>query len=168
MSCVGRERIFEHFSRTLSIPMVLLRLNYATEMRYGVLVDVARRVWESQPVDVTMGHLNALWQADANAMALAAFDHLGSPPPVLNFAGAELLSVRRVAEEFGRAFGRPVTLQGVESADALLSNGQLGHRLLGSPRVGAGQLMHWIADWVRRGGASLGKPTHFEARDGKF
>jgi nucleoside-diphosphate-sugar epimerase len=168
MSCLGRERIFEHFSRTCQVPMAMLRLNYATEMRYGVLVDLARRVWEGQPVDVTMGHLNALWQADANAMALAAFAHVSSPPLVLNVVGPEMLSVRRVAEQFGQLFGKPVTVQGTEGADALLSNGQLGHRLFGYPRVGAGQMIHWIADWVRRGGETLGKPTHFEVRDGKF
>ena len=168
MSCVGRERIFEHFCRRYETPMAVLRLNYATEMRYGVLVDLAQRVWGGQPVDLTMGHLNAIWQADANAMALAAFGHTSVPPFLLNVAGPELLSVRRVAEEFGRLLGRTVTFQGTESADAFLSNGQLGHRLFGYPRVNAGQMIHWIADWVRRDGPTLGKPTHFEVRDGKF
>jgi nucleoside-diphosphate-sugar epimerase len=168
MSCVGRERIFEHFSRTYQIPMVLLRLNYAVEMRYGVLVDVARRVWEGQPVDVTMGCLNAIWQADANAAALAAFDHVASPPRVVNVAGPEVLSVRRVTEQFGRLFEKTATITGTESGDALLSNGQLGCRLFGYPRVGAAQIIEWIADWTRRGGETLGKPTHFEVRDGKF
>jgi nucleoside-diphosphate-sugar epimerase len=168
MSCVGRERIFEHFSRTLGIPLVLLRLNYATELRYGVLVDVARRVWTGEPVDVAMGQLNALWQGDANAMALAAFAHLASPPLVLNLAGPEQLSVRRVAEQFGQMLGKPVTFHGNEAADALLSNGQRAHRLFGYPRVGARQMIEWIANWVRHDGASLDKPTHFEARDGRF
>jgi nucleoside-diphosphate-sugar epimerase len=168
MSCVGRERIFEHFSRTFQIPIVLLRLNYAVEMRYGVLVDLAQRVWAGQPVGLSMGSFNAVWQADANAAALAALAHTASPPRVLNLAGPELLSVRRVAEAFGLLFGKPVVFEGEESADALLSNGQLGHRLFGYPRVGAGQMIHWIADWVRRGGETLGKPTHFEVRDGKF
>ncbi len=168
MSCVGRERILEHFSRSLTIPMTILRLNYATEMRYGVLVDLAQRVHAGQPIDLTMGHLNAIWQADANAMALASLDRATSPPLVVNLAGPELLSVRRVAAEFGRLLDRPVTFRGTESADALLSNGQLGHRLFGYPRVPAGQMMHWIADWIARGGETLGKPTHFEVRDGKF
>jgi uncharacterized protein YbjT (DUF2867 family) len=115
-----------------------------------------------------MGNLNAIWQADANAMTLRAFDHVASPPFVLNVAGPELLSVRRVAEQLGRLLGQPVTFRGAESPDALLSNGQLGHRLFGYPRVSAGQMIGWIADWVKRGGASLGKPTHFEVRDGRF
>jgi hypothetical protein len=168
MSCVGRERIFEHFSRTLGIPMALLRLNYATELRYGVLVDIARNVWASNPIDLAMGNLNAIWQADANAMALQAFDHMSSPPLVLNLAGPEMLSVRRLAEEFGEIFGKPVSFRGSEAPDALLSNGQLGYRLCGYPGVSIGQMVQWIADWVRRGGESLGKPTHFEVRDGNF
>jgi nucleoside-diphosphate-sugar epimerase len=168
MSCLGRERIFEHFSRTLGIPTALLRLNYACELRYGVLVDLAQRVLAGEAIELGMGHLNAIWQADANAMALCAFGHMASPPSVFNVAGPETLSVRRVAEEFGRLLGRPVRFQGSEAADALLSNGQLGHRLFGYPRVSAGQMIHWIADWLRRGGPTLGKPTHFEVRDGKF
>ena len=168
MTSVGRERICEHFSRMLTLPLALLRLNYATELRYGVLVDLALKVQAGQEVDLAMGCFNALWQADANAMALRAFDHLASPPFVVNLAGPELLSVRRVAEEFGQLLGRPVAFRGSEAADALLSNGQLGHRLFGYPRVSAGQMIRWIADWVRRGGANLGKPTHFEVRDGQF
>jgi nucleoside-diphosphate-sugar epimerase len=168
MSCLGRERIFEHFSRAYEIALTLVRLNYATEMRYGVLVDLARRVWDGLAVDLTMGHLNAIWQADASAMALASFGRAASPPFVLNVAGPELLSVRRVAEQFGQLFGRPAAFQGTESADALLSNGQEGHRLFGYPRVSAGQMIHWIADWVARGGEVWDKPTHFEVRDGQF
>jgi nucleoside-diphosphate-sugar epimerase len=168
MSCVGRERIFEHFSRTLGTPTALLRLNYATEVRYGVLVDVARRVWAGEPVSLAMGYLNALWQGDANAMALCAFGHAGSPPFVVNLAGPETLSVRRVAEEFGRLLGRDVTFTGTEAPDALLSNGQLGHQLFGYPRVGPRQMMAWVADWVKRGGPTLDKPTHFESREGRF
>lgn len=168
MSCVGRERIFEHFSRIYQIPMAILRLNYATEMRYGVLVDLAQHVLKGKAIDLTMGHFNAIWQADANAMALASFGQLATPPLVVNLAGPEQLSVRHVAEEFGRLLGKPVVFAGAESAQAILSNGQLGHRLFGSPRVGAAQMIRWIADWLGRGGETLGKPTHFEVRDGKF
>jgi nucleoside-diphosphate-sugar epimerase len=168
ITTLGRERILEHFSRVLGIPLVLLRLNYATEMRYGVLVDLARRVWADEPVSLAMGTLNALWQGDANAMALAAFDHLGSPPTVLNLAGPEILSVRRLAEELGRLFNKPVRFEGTEAADALVSNGQRAINLFGYPRVGPSRLVEWIADWVRRGGDDLGKPTHFENREGNY
>jgi nucleoside-diphosphate-sugar epimerase len=168
MSCLGRERILEYFSRLHGTPLVLLRLNYATELRYGVLADIARRVFAGEAIDLAMGHLNAIWQADANAVALQAFSLVASPPRVLNVAGPELLSVRRVAEEFGRLFGKPVTFRGTESPDALLSSAQQAHQLFGYPRVGVRQLVEWIADWVRRGGEDLGRPTHFEVRDGNF
>lgn len=167
-SCVGRERLFEYFSRTNDIPMSLLRLNYATEMRYGVLVDLAQQVRLGRPVDVTMGHVNALWQADANAMALASFAHVGAPPMVLNLAGPELLSVRRLATEFAQRFGQSLVIEGTESSDALLSNAQRAHRLFGYPRFSAGQMMTWIANWLERSGETLGKPTHFEVRHGQF
>jgi hypothetical protein len=168
MTAVGRERIFEHFSRALDIPLALVRLNYANELRYGVLADLARSVWNEEPIDLEMGAFNAIWQGDANAAVLAAFDHLSVPPAVINVAGPEQLGVRSVAMEFGRLLGKRVTLRGVEAADALLSNAQLSHRLFGYPRVGARQMMEWIADWVRRGGESLDKPTHFQVRDGNF
>ncbi len=168
MSCVGRERVFEHFSRTLNIPLALLRLNYAVELRYGVLVDLAQRVWAGQAIDLTMGNFNVIWQGDANAVTLQAFDHVASPPFVVNVTGPELLSVRRIAEEFGRLFGKEVAFHGQEAGDALLSNAQRGHGLFGYPRVGVRQMVSWVADWVRRGGPTLGKPTHFETRDGKF
>lgn len=167
-SALGRERIYEHFSRHAGIPMAILRLNYANELRYGVLVDVARKVQADEPIELAAGHVNAIWQADANAMALASFKHVASPPLVLNVAGPETLSVRRIAQQFGQLLGKPVTLSGEEAETALLSNSQLSHRLFGYPRASAGQMMLWIADWVSRGGESLHKPTHFESRDGKF
>jgi nucleoside-diphosphate-sugar epimerase len=168
MSTLGRERLAEYCSRTWDIPLALLRLNYANELRYGVLVDLAQRVLAGQPIDVSMGYLNAVWQADANAMTLCAFDHASNPPFVVNLAGPELLSVRRVAQQFGALFNRPVTITGTEASDAFISNGQLGHRLFGYPRVPVAQMITWIADWLQRGGATLGKPTHFEARDGLY
>jgi len=167
-SCVARERMYEYFSAVYNIPVALLRLNYATEMRYGVLLDLARKVWTGQPLDLTMGHVNVIWQADANAMALCALEHTATPPLVVNLAGPESLSVRRVAEDFAEIFTKPAIFQGAEAEDAYLSNGQLGYRLFGYPRVGVQQLVQWVADWVRRGGATLDRPTHFEVRDGKF
>ena len=168
MSCLGRERLIEHFSREHHTPVALLRLNYATEMRYGVLVDLARRVFDREPIDVTMGYFNAIWQADANAMALAAVAHTSSPPLVVNIAGGEELSVRSTCIELARLLGVEVTFTGREAADALLSNGTRGRMLLGTPRVDASRLVAWTADWVRRGGESLDKPTHFESRSGRF
>jgi len=168
MSCVGRERIFEHSSRTFGTPVAILRLNYACDLRYGVLVDLARRVEEEQPVDLTMGCFNTIWQGDANAVALRALAHASSPPFVVNVTGPELLSVRRVSELLGALLEKPVTFVGSEAADAFLSNAEKAHKLFGLPRVAAEQLIRRVADWVKRGGESLAKPTHFEVRHGKF
>ena len=168
MSCLGRERLFEHFSRTLSIPVSIIRLNYATELRYGVLVDIAQRVFSGKPVSLSMGYLNAIWQGDANAMSLQSLAFASSPPFVINIAGAELLSVRKLAEQFAARFQKPVQFEGVEAPDALLSNAQKSFELFGKPRVSYEQMIAWIADWTIRGGETLAKPTHFENRAGRF
>ncbi len=168
MSCLGRERMFEHFSRTLGIPTALLRLNYACELRYGVLVDLARKIWTGQPVDLAMGWFNCLWQGDANALTLQSLALTATPPVVLNLTGPELLRVRDVAEELGRRLDRPVTFTGTEGDSALLNNARTTLTRLGPPRVPASELLTWVADWVQRDGPTLGKPTHFESRDGRF
>jgi len=168
MSCVGRERMFEHFSATRGTPVSILRLNYACELRYGVIVDLARKVFSGEPIDVTMGSFNAIWQGDANAMALASLAVAQSPALALNLAGPEQLGVRSVCKRLAELLDRDVTYIGKEASDAILSNGQLGHRLFGYPRVPVDVLIEWIADWVKSGGESLAKPTHFETRDGKY
>jgi len=168
MSCLGRERIFSHFSQALGIPTVLFRLNYAHEMRYGVTVDIGQQVLAGQPVDVTMGYYNAIWQGDCIAMTLRALEHAASPAVPINVAGPEKLRTREVAEEFGRLLGKPVKIIGTAAQDALLSDGRRGYELLGRPQVTAAQMIRWIAGWISRGGASLNKPTHFQTRDGKF
>ncbi len=168
ITAMGRERIFSHFSAQLGFPLSIVRLNYANELRYGVLVDLARRVLAGEPIDLAMGNFNAIWQGDANAMALASLALASAPPFVFNLAGPEMLSVRRVCEQFGRLLDRPLQFVGREADDALLSNSQRAMQRFGYPRISAQQLIEWIADWVRRGGASLGKPTHFETRDGRF
>jgi len=168
ITVLGRERMFEYFSRERGLPVALLRLNYATELRYGVLVDLARKVLAGEPVDLAMGYVNVIWQAEANAMALISLLHAATPPRILNIAGPEILRVRDVCEEFGRLFGKPNEFVGQESPDALLNNAARSYELLGRPVVPAQQMIRWTADWVQRGGASLGKPTHFESRDGKF
>jgi nucleoside-diphosphate-sugar epimerase len=168
MSCLGRERILEHLSRTLGIPMALIRLNYAAEMRYGVLIDLARKVLAGSPIDLAMGYFNVIWQADANAFALRAFDHAATPPMVFNATGPETLGVRQVAERFGERFGLPLDFRGEEAPDALLSDASLCGRLFGPPRVGAAKLIEMTAAWLKSGGQTIDKPTHFEARDGRF
>jgi nucleoside-diphosphate-sugar epimerase len=168
MSCVGRERILSDASATLGTPMAILRLNYAVEMRYGVFVDLARRILEGQPIDLTTGHVNAIWQGDAVAVALRALEHVASPPLVLNLTGPEMLSVRAVAEELGRLLGRPVSFQGEEAGEALLSDSRRCRDLFGPPLVPLDRVLGWTADWLRRGGPTFDKPTYFEVRDGRF
>jgi nucleoside-diphosphate-sugar epimerase len=168
MSCLGRERMFEYFSAKQGTPVAIVRLNYATELRYGVLLDLAQKVWLEQPIDVAMGFANVIWQADANAMALCLLEHTASPANIVNLAGPEILRVRQVCEDLGAILGRRVRCVGQECTDALLSNGAKAYELVGRPRVSAGEIIRWTAEWVRRGGDTHGKPTHFEVRDGKF
>ena len=168
MSALGRERLFEYFSRSQQTPMAIIRLNYSCELRYGVLVDLAQRIHAGQAIDLAMGYLNTIWQGDANAMALRALEAVASPPAVINLTGPELLSVRAASERLGELLGKPVTFQGEETPTAILSNVSRAIELWGPPRVSIDQLLVWIASWVSRGGRSLGKPTHFESRDGKF
>jgi nucleoside-diphosphate-sugar epimerase len=168
MSCLGRERMFEHFSRTLGIPTALVRLNYACEPRYGVLVDLAETVLRDEPIDLAMGHFNVIWQGDANAMTLQCFDHVATPPLVINVTGPQTLSVRTVANQLGLLLGKTPRFVGREAETALLSNAARATELFGPPRVSTEQLLPWIAEWLRRGGPTLGKPTHFESRAGRF
>ncbi len=168
MSCLARERLFEHFSIAQGTKTILLRLNYATEMRYGLLVDLARRLAEGVPVDLTMGYVNVIWQGDANAMALAALAQATAPAAVANLAGPGPLSVRDVCEALAVRMGVAARFAGTEAPDALLSDGSAGWAMLGRPRVELDRLIAWTADWVARGGPFLDKPTHFESRDGRF
>lgn len=168
MSCVGRERIFEHFSRAHGTKMTILRLNYASELRYGVLLDIAQRVNSGQPVSLSMGYLNTIWQADASAMSLQSLAVVSSPPNIINITGPELLSVQAVAKKCGAALEKGVKFEGRESSDALLSNARKSHELFGHPRIQAWQIIEWIADWVKRNEPTFAKPTHFEERGGQF
>jgi len=168
ISALGRERMFEHFSHQYGTAAVILRLNYAIDLRYGVLRDVADKVYHSAPVDLAMGAANVIWQRDANSVALRAFAHAQSPPLILNLTGPETVSIRAVAQRFGQLFGLEPILTGAEAATALLNNASRCHALFGYPSVSLDQMIQWIAHWVGLGGRSLGKPTHFEQRDGKF
>jgi nucleoside-diphosphate-sugar epimerase len=168
MSCVGRERIFEHFGRMNKTPMTILRLNYASELRYGVLLDIAQRVDAGHPVSLSMGYLNTIWQADASAMALESLVYATTPPNVINISGSELLRVQHLASGFGERLGKPVRFEGIESSDALLSNAHKSFELFGRPAVSVQQMVDWIAVWLKNGGPTLAKPTHFEERAGHF
>lgn len=168
MTAVGRERMYVYASNRWQFPLALLRLNYATELRYGVLVDLAQQVAAGQPIDVTMGYVNVLWLRDANAMSLAAFAQAAHPAAVLNVAGPEILRLRDACRRMGEHIGKRVDFVGVESDQALLNNGRAAYAKLGSPEMSVDTMLRWTAQWVSRGGESLGKPTHFQVRDGRF
>jgi nucleoside-diphosphate-sugar epimerase len=168
MSCLGRERVMSRFAQHNGTPLAIIRLNYAVEMRYGVLIDIARTVQSGAPVDVTMSAVNVVWQGYANEAVLRSLLHATPEPFVLNVAGPETLSVRQLAGDFGRLFGVEPVLTGAEAPNALLSNSGKCIRLFGYPSVSLGQLEEWTANWLKKGLPLLGKPTGFQKRDGKF
>jgi nucleoside-diphosphate-sugar epimerase len=167
-SCLGRERVVEFVSREQGLKALIFRLNYAVDLRYGTLVDIARKVFDGQPVDLTVGSFNAIWQGDANSYALRSLELCASPPTILNVTGAERISVREIAQWFGTRFQRPVRFTGSEGPVALLSDSSLCRSRLGEPQVPLPVLTEWVAHWVETGGSSLNKPTHFEVTDGRY
>jgi len=167
-SALGRERLFEYGSDRWQTPVALLRLNYAVELRYGVLLDIGLAVKDGRPVDLRMGVVNVIWQGDANSVCLRAFAHCQTPPLVLNLTGPETLPVRYIAERFGERLGVKPVWQGTESPNALISNASKVHQLFGYPSIAPNDIIDWTADWIARGGPTLNKPTHFQTSDGKF
>ncbi len=167
-SALGRERILDYFSRRNGTPIAILRLNYAVELRYGVLHDVAASVFERRPIDLSMGYVNVIWQRDANSIALRSLEHAASPPTVLNVTGPETVSIRWLAERFGALLGLDPVFAGTEQPTALLSNASTCRQWFGPPEVSLDQMIEWVAAWVRQGGRSLGKPTHYQERTGVF
>ncbi len=167
-SCLGRERMFEFGSIRYNTPVSLIRLNYAVEMRYGVLVDIALKVKNETPVDLSMGYFNVIWQGDSNDVVLRSLAHCETPAKIFNISGSEILSVREVAIAFGKLFGVEPILTGKEENTALLSNSELAYSVFGKPKTSVHQIIKWTAEWLKSGHNLLGKPTHFEVRDGKY
>ena len=160
-SCLSRERICAYFSSQFGTPMAFLRLNYAIDLRYGILLDIAEKVYAEEPISLQMGSVNVIWQGDANAIALRAFLHCQSPPFVLNVTGPETVSIRYLASCFGAVFNKSPRFVGEEASTALLSNAARCHQLFGYPRVSLGQMIEWVAEWVRMGGTTLRKTDPF-------
>ncbi|MCB1128550.1 MAG: epimerase, partial [Verrucomicrobiae bacterium] len=167
-AAISRERLFEYHARIHATPLVLLRLNYAVELRYGVVHDLALRIWRGEPVELANGWFNCIWQGDANELILRALSLTSSPPAAWNLSSPKPVSVREVAHDFGRLLEKPVQLTGAEAGDALLANTSALCERLGEPATPIDRVSEWIAHWVRNGGPSLNKPTGFEVRDGRY
>jgi nucleoside-diphosphate-sugar epimerase len=167
-SCVGRERMFEYFSNQFKTPGRLFRLNYAIDMRYGVLHDIASKVLAGKPIDISLGHVNFIWQGDASSQALRCLAHCDTPTSPINVSGHEILAVRDLAAKFGKLLGKEPVIVGKEEPTAWLTNTSQAVKLFGLPIVDTAQLIKWTADWVTRSMPSLGKPTKYEVRDGRY
>jgi nucleoside-diphosphate-sugar epimerase len=167
-SCLGRERLFEYISSKYGTPVLLYRLNYAIDLKYGVLLEIAKKVWNQEAIDLRMGHVNIIWQGDANEMAIRSLLHCSNPPAKLNITGPETVAVHWLAEQFGKRMGKAPILTGEPEPTALLSNAAEAFRLFGYPRVGLLQMVDLISAWVMEGGATIYKPTHFQERNGKY
>lgn len=167
-SCLGRERIFEYFSRENATPIVIFRLNYAIDVHYGVLLEILQSVMQEEPIDLAMGSVNVIWQPDVSEMAIRSLLHVESPAKVLNITGPETLSVRWIAEHFGKLVNKEVAFLNEESDTALLSNAAMSHKLFGYPKTSVHEMMDILVEWVTQGGEILDKPTHFQEREGKY
>lgn len=167
-SCLGRERVFEHFSNQYKTPLLVYRLNYANDLRYGVLMEIAKSVKEKKSIDVSTGHVNVIWQGDANEIALRSFLHCSAPAKLLNVTGPETASLRWIAGEFGRIFNEEPLFTGQEESTALLSNAAESFRLFGYPKVSLKEMIQLTAEWLLQNGKTIYKPTHFQERKGQY
>lgn len=167
-TCVGRERVFTHFAKQHGTKMLFFRLCYANDLRYGVLLDIAQKVANGLPVDVSMGAVHVIWQGDANARAIQCLAHAANPPVALNVTGIERVSVRWITEQFGELLGKKPIFSGVEGERAWLWDASRSYEWFGPPEVNLKEMMQATALWIQQGGATINKPTHFEATDGKF
>lgn len=167
-SCLGRERIFQYASSKYNTPLFIYRLNYANDVTYGVLLEIAKTVNEGRPLDLSMGHVNVIWQGDANEIAIRALEHCAVPAKIVNVTGHETISVRWVAQQFEKLLGKTPQFINEEKSTALLSNASESIRLFGYPRVTVQQMIELLAEWVKEGGKTINKPTHFQEREGQF
>lgn len=167
-SCLGRERMFEYFSKKNHTETVIFRLNYAIDVRYGVLIELANTINAGKPVNVSMGHVNVIWQPDVSEMAIRSLLHTQSPANILNITGPETLSVRWIAERLAEALGKEVSFEGVEAPTALLNNASKSHALFGYPQTSIREMIQLVATWIKNGGDQIDKPTHFQEREGKY
>lgn len=167
-SCLGRERVFQYFSTKNNTPVFIYRLNYANDVSYGILLEIAKSVKEEKPIDLRMGYVNVIWQGDANEIAIRALHHCSVPAAVVNVTGPETVSIRWLAEQFGAIFGQKPVFIYKEESTALLSNAGKSFSIFGYPKLLLNQMIELVAEWVNQGGKTINKPTHFQERQGKF
>lgn len=167
-SCLGRERVFEHYSQEYGTKICLFRLNYAIDLRYGVLHDIAIKVYKNKPVDLTVGYFNCIWQGDANNRALLSLELCDSPANPINISGPEIISVKYAAERFGELLNKKVQFEGEPGPANYLTNTTKSIGLFGYPTVPLDTMIKWTAEWIQKGGYSLGIPTHYEVSDGTY
>jgi len=167
-SCLGRERVFQYFSTKNNTPVFIYRLNYANDVSYGVLLEIAKAVKERKPIDLRMGYVNVIWQGDANEIAIRALNHCSVPAKMVNVTGPETVSIKWLGGQFGNIFGQEPVFINTEESTALLSNAGVSNDLFGYPKVLLNQMIELIAEWVNQGGKTINKPTHFQERQGKF
>jgi len=167
-SCLGRERLFEYYAKKNNTPVLIYRLNYANDVSYGVLLEIAQSVRSGKPIDLSMGYVNLIWQGDANELALRSLHHCEVPAKILNVTGPEIVSIRWLANEFGKMFETDPVLINDEQQTALLSNASEAFRLFGYPKVPLNKMMEVIVEWIKQDGKILNKPTHFQEREGQF
>lgn len=167
-SCLGRERIFQYFSKKNNTPMLIYRLNYAVDFRYGVVLEIAKSVNEGREIDLSTGNVNVIWQGDANEIAIRSLLHCESPAKLLNVTGPETLSIKWLAEQFGVLFEKEPKFVNESQPTALLSNASEAHKLFGYPKVSLREIIDITALWIEKGGSVFGKDTHFQEREGKF
>lgn len=167
-SCLGRERIFQYFSHKNKTPMLIYRLNYAIDMRYGTLLEIAKMVQEEKEIDLTNGHMNVIWQGEANEIAIRSLLHCQSPAKILNVTGPETISVRWVASEFGKMLKKTPLFINEEAPNSLLNNASQCHKLFGYPKISLREMMEMTAEWVENNGKTINKPTHFQERSGRY
>ena len=167
-SALGRERVFEYMCQKNGTNGIIFRLNYAIDLRYGVLYDLAEKVFNEKNIPLNMGYFNCIWQGDANMIAALSLNEVSSPPNKINVTGMDVHSVRKTAEWFGNYFNKKISFSGKEEKSALLSNAQLSYNKFLFERVSFEQMLEWTAHWVMAGNPSLNKPTHFEERAGNF
>ena len=167
-SCLGRERVFQYFSTKNNTPVFIYRLNYANDVSYGVLLEIAKAVKERKPIDLRMGYVNVIWQGDANEIAIRALNHCSVPAKMVNVTGPETVSIKWLGGQFGNIFGQEPVFINTEESTALLSNAGVSNDLFGYPKVLLNQMIELIAEWINQGGKTINKPTHFQERQGKF